>query len=275
MERPSAPHSPTRGAPLTGSPKQRVLIWYWGGIWLVLPLVKLTAHHLFPPPAEALRLTAFYTAGMLLTLGCLLARGEWPLLRPLFSRPVAGLAGGLLLFGGLSVLAMALGALGRAWLASLAPLPQGGFAEALRPLIQALVEGTAWLDFTRGRDGLGLAGLFTPAVAEAQPGWNRLLGGSTAALFESWLFQAMLLWRGLYWLLPNPAETPRGLLRQPRALAWLLFSSLYFAALHFPQPIASQGAAFLGSIIIGALLLRLKNVWMAVSAHLMFNLLNP
>jgi len=120
-----------------------------------------------------------------------------------------------------------------------------------------------------------LAGLFDPMpvyLAFAQGGpiapagaWIVMALGSLA---EEWMFRAVLYWR---WLPARDAEGPPRTVPHPGAEMRLLAFSVYFALLHWPQPLGPMIVALLGSLVLGNLLLWRRSLVEVAVLHVLFN----
>ncbi len=203
-----------------------------------LPLVKWGLPHGMP------RMLLFYGGGFGLAALAIWREGDWPLLRPLFARPVAGLGRGLLLYG---------------WLVALGTLLL--YAPLLQPYLPYGV--------------YDLAALFDPlplylAVKRGGPwpeGWL-LAGGMLGAVAEEWIFRAVLFWR---WVQATGAPGGHRGWPPPGVLVKLGVVSAAFAALHWPQSPGMLAAAFLGSGVLGWLLYRRGSLAEVAVLHALFN----
>ncbi|HKI98248.1 MAG TPA: CPBP family intramembrane glutamic endopeptidase [bacterium] len=205
---------------------------------LWLPLVKWSL------PAGWLRLLLFFVGGCALAGFAVWKEGDWPRLQPLFARPWRGLAIGLGVYALLVV--VALGLLIVPGIFRLLPLPLYALVSMFdpRPVVHTLAMG----------------GPLPSAVAVAVFGL-----GSVA---EEWMFRTVLFWR---WLPARDTDGPRRVFSHPGAQARLVVVSVYFAALHWPQPPGAMLVALLGSLVLGNLLLWARNFTQVALLHVLFN----
>lgn len=192
-----------------------------------------------------LRLLLFYGAGSALAGGAVWWERDGPRVRPLFARPWRGVAWGVTIYAALVVAAVVL-------------LYGPGLAR--------------WLPFP----ALALVSLFDP-----WPVYLRLAHGgpfpsvAMLALFvlgsvaEEWLFRTVLFWR---WLPERDRSGPRRVLSHPGAQARLVAVSVYFAALHWPQPQGEILVALVGGLVVGNVLLWARSFTLAATLHVLFNL---
>jgi membrane protease YdiL (CAAX protease family) len=220
----------------------------WPLFLLYLPLVKLATAPLAGGSGLAARALLFYGGGVGLSLLLVHREQSWPRLRGLLQRPLQGIGLGvaafLILAGGATLLSIVLET-GRGPVALLLRPPAGLLD--LRPLWSGLVEGALRPD----------------------AGWLAFSGGG--ALAEEWIFRCVLLWR---WVVRNgdTEPAPGTALRTWRATAGkLLLVNLYFAALHWPQPLPALGVALLGGLTLGVVVLWRPNYWLIATLHLLFN----
>jgi hypothetical protein len=237
------------GRPLHGAiPLATPLLLAW------LPAVKAAL------PGGRLRFVLFYGGGTLLAAWAI-RREPGPLpLRPLFARPVRGLAEGALAFA----LLLAAAGLLLTWPARGSWLPT-----PLHDPIALFDPRTSWLAWQR--DGV------PPPSGGAGAAWVTL-----GAVAEEWIFHVALFWR---WLAPPSAPAVdqsdvSGADGTATAFlpgwgwgvaARLLAVSLYFAALHLPQPPGQLLVALLGSLVLGTLLVWRRNFALVALLHVLFN----
>lgn len=214
--------------------------------WLLLVFLPLVKWSL---PAGPLRLLLFLGGGVVLAALAIVREGDAPRVRPLLAAPLRGVYGGLLGY---------------------ATLVAGATVLLYVPLLQPLLPDALY----------DLAALFNPlpvylAVARgdalAPPGtWALMAVGAVA---EEWIFRVALLWR---WLRPQVGSDAPPAWPAPAAAAAIaakvLAVSAYFALLHWPQPPAAIGVAFLGGIVAALALVWTRSLALVATLHVLFNL---
>lgn len=204
-----------------------------------LPLVKWTL------PAGGWRHALFFGGGSALTVLLVWRSGAWPALRPLFASPWRGLLGALYGFALLMALAMLV-----LYFPPVHPL----LTYALYDLLALLDPVPVYVAFQRGD--------LSPQV-----GTMALVG--LGAAVEEWIFRMVLFWR---WLAPPQGQS--ALPSSPgaaAALGKLGAVSVYFAALHWPQPPQALLTALLGSFAMGLVLMWKRNFALITGLHVLFN----